>query len=183
MGTGSNQSIWTNVTGNNVVLPNRPVLDVAFDPTTTTAPIASAAIGVFNANTPSTPGHVFRVVCTADCASFTWTDKSGNLPDIPVDSVIVNPNFPQQVFAGSDLGLYYTDDVTANPPAWSRFEGLPHVMIWDMQIDRGSTTLSLWTRGRGAYAWTLPLSPLAPLPTVVSAAPARRHSPRAEDIS
>src|SRR6185436_14228210 len=36
----------------------------------------------------------------------------------------------------------------------------------------GSTTLSLWTRGRGAYAWTLPLTPLAPLPTIVAAAAA-----------
>ena len=175
LGTGTaNQGLWTNVTGANTVLPNRPVLGIALDPSAPAAnvPTGYAAVGGFNANTPATPGHVFRVVCTADCTSFTWADKSGNLPDIPVDSVIVNPNFPQQVFAGSDLGLYYTDDVTANPPVWSRFEGLPHVMIWDMQIDRGSTTLSLWTRGRGAYAWTLPLSPLAPLPTLIAVAPA-----------
>ena len=175
LGTGvQSQAIWTNVTGGNTVLPNRPVLGIALDPSAPAANVQTgyAAVGGFNANTPATPGHVFRVVCTADCATFTWSDKSGNLPDIPVDSVIVNPNFPQQVFAGSDLGLYYTDDVTANPPVWTRFEGLPHVMIWDMQIDRGSTTLSLWTRGRGAYAWTLPLTPLAPLPTIVAAAAA-----------
>jgi len=159
LGTGvQSQAIWTNVTGGNTVLPNRPVLGIALDPSAPAANVQTgyAAVGGFNANTPATPGHVFRVVCTADCATFTWSDKSGNLPDIPVDSVIVNPNFPQQVFAGSDLGLYYTDDVTANPPVWTRFEGLPHVMIWDMQIDRGSTTLSVWTRGRGAYVWPLP---------------------------
>ena len=150
-------STWVNVTGGNAVLPNRPILDVALDPTTTTAPIGYAAVGGFNANTPSTPGHVFQVVCTANCASFTWTDKTGNLPDIPVDSIIANPNFPQQVFAGTDWGLYFTDDITAANPTWSRFEnGLPHSMIWDMQIDRGSTTLSVWTRGRGAYVWPLP---------------------------
>src|SRR5204863_3524164 len=45
LGTGSNQSIWVNVTGGNALLPNRPILDVAFDPTTTTAPIAYAAVG------------------------------------------------------------------------------------------------------------------------------------------
>jgi hypothetical protein len=186
LGTGvANQGLWTNVTGGNTVLPNRPVLGIALDPSAPAANVQTgyAAVGGFNANTPSTPGHVFRVVCTADCASFTWSDKSGNLPDIPVDSVIVNPNFPQQVFAGSDLGLYYTDDVTANPPVWSRFEGLPHVMIWDMQIDRGSTTLSLWTRGRGAYAWTLPLSPLAPLPTAIAVAPASGTYAATVDLS
>jgi hypothetical protein len=170
LGTGSNQSTWVNVTGSNAVLPNRPILDVAFDPTTTTAPIGYAAVGGFNANTPTTPGHVFEVDCTTNCASFTWSDKTGNLPDIPVDSIIANPKFPHQVFAGTDWGLYYTNDITAATPTWSRFEnGLSHAMIWDMQYDRGFTTLSLWTRSRGAYVWPLPSDPNAtptPVPTV-----------------
>jgi hypothetical protein len=167
LGTGSNQSTWVNVTGNNAVLPNRPILDVAFDPTTTTAPVGYAAVGGFNANTPTTPGHVFQVVCTTNCASFTWSDKTGNLPDIPVDSIIANPKLARQVFAGTDWGLYYTDDITAATPTWSRFEnGLSHAMIWDMQYDRGFTTLSLWTRSRGAYVWPLPSDPNAtPTPT------------------
>ena len=168
LGTGSNQSIWVDVTGSNTVLPNRPVLDVAFDPTTTTAPIGYAGVGGFNANTPTTPGHVFQVTCTTDCASFTWANKTGNLPDIPVDSIIANPRNPQQVFAGTDWGLYYTDNITAASPVWNRFEnGLPHAMVWDMQIDRGNTTLSVWTRGRGAYVWPLPAAPVA-LTSVVS---------------
>ncbi len=174
MGTGTaNQAIWVNVTDNNAVLPNRPILDVTFDPTTTSAPIAYAAVGGFNDNTPATPGHVMRVVCSTNCATFTWTDKSGNLPDIPVDSIIANPNFPSQVFAGTDFGLYYTDDITAASPIWYRFNaGLPNVMIWDMQIDRGATTLSLWTRSRGAYVWPLPQGPLNPLGTSLAVAPA-----------
>jgi hypothetical protein len=161
LGTGTaSQATWVNVTGSNAVLPNRPILGIAVDPTTTTTPIAYAAVGGFDANTPSTPGHLFRVDCNANCASFTWTNKTGNLPDIPVDSVIANPNLPAQVFAGTDFGLYYTDDITATPPVWQRFTaGLPAVMIWDMQIDRGSTTLSLWTRGRGAFVWPLPTAP------------------------
>ena len=160
---------WVNLTGSNAVLPNRPILDVAMDPTTTTSPIGYAAVGGFNANTPSTPGHIFRVVCNTDCASFTWTDKTGNLPDIPADSIIANPKFPQQVFAGTDWGLYYTNDITAASPTWYRFDnGLPHAMIWDMQIDRGNTTLSVWTRSRGAYAWPLPSAPIPTLTNVVS---------------
>ncbi len=38
--------------------------------------IGYAAIGGFNANTPTTPGHVFQVTCTANCATFTWVDKT-----------------------------------------------------------------------------------------------------------
>src|ERR1043166_5782011 len=41
-------------------------------------------------------------------------------------------------------------------------------MIWDMQVDRGNTTLSVWTRSRGAYAWPLPDAPLPTLTSVVS---------------
>ena len=33
---------------------------------------------------------------------------------------------------------------------------MPHAMVWDMQIDRGSTTLSVWTRSRGAYVYPCP---------------------------
>jgi hypothetical protein len=169
MGTGAPTATWVNVTGSNNVLPNRPILDVAFDPLAAAAPIGYAAVGGFNANTPGTPGHVYRVVCTANCASFGWTDKTGNLPDIPVDSIIANPKFPQQVFAGTDWGLYYTNDIAAASPVWFRFDqGLPHAMIWDMQIDRGSTTLSVWTRSRGAYAWPLPSSAVLPVLKITS---------------
>jgi hypothetical protein len=172
MGTGA-IAMWVDITGGNTVLPNRPILDVAFDPTTTTAPIAYAAVGGFNANVlPGTPllsGHVFRVVCTTDCATFTWSDKTGNLPDIPVDSIIANPKFPQQVFAGTDWGFYYTNDITVASPVWYRFDaGLPHSMIWDMQIDRGNTTLSVWTRSRGAYVWPLPSGVVPPFLKITS---------------
>jgi hypothetical protein len=159
LGSLPSTAVWVNVTGGNAVLPNRPILDVATDPATPT--IGYAAVGGFDQNTPATPGHVFQVTCTANCASFNWVNKSGNLPNIPVDSIIANPLFPQQVFAGTDWGLYYTDDITQNPPTWFRFQaGLPNVMIWDMAIDRGATTLALFTRSRGAYAWPLPDGPV-----------------------
>jgi hypothetical protein len=146
---------WVNVTGGNTALPNRPVLDVTTDPVNPL--VGYAAIGGFDENTPGTPGHVFQVTCTANCASFTWVNKTGNLPNIPIDSIIANPRYPQQVFAGSDWGLYFTNDITAASPTWAKFTaGLPNVMIWDMTIDRGFTTLSVWTRSRGAYVWPLP---------------------------
>ena len=176
LGTGTaSQANWVNVTGGNTVLPNRPILGIALDPIVPAAnvPVGYAAVGGFNANSPTTPGHVFQVSCGVDCGAFTWLDKSGNLPDIPVDSIINNPNYPQQVFAGTDFGLYFTNDITQASPTWYRFtDGLPAVMIWDMQIDRGSTVLSLWTRGRGAYVWPLPMGPAgipSPSPTPTSA--------------
>ena len=171
----ANSATWVDVTGGNNPLPNRPINGIALDPSVSSSdlPVGYAAVGGFNANTPTTPGHLFQVTCTgSQCSSFTWVDKTGNLPDIPIDSVIVNPNYPQQVFAGSDFGLYFTNDVTQSNPTWYRFEsGLPHAMIWDMSIDAGSTTLSLWTRGRGAYVYPLPSAGISvnPLALVSSA--------------
>jgi hypothetical protein len=160
LGQGSaNTATWVDVTGGNTVLPNRPILDVATDPVVPT--IGYAAVGGFDQNTPATPGHVYMVTCDATCSSFTWENKSGNLPNIPVDSIIANNRFPQQVFAGTDWGLYFTNDITADEPEWFRFQaGLPNVMIWDMAIDADATTLALFTRSRGAYAWPLPDSPI-----------------------
>lgn len=163
MGQGAaNTATWVNLTDNNSVLPNRPILDVSTGIGATLK--GYAAVGGFSQNTPAQPGHIFEVTCTANCASFTWVNKSGNLPDIPAGSVIINPNYPQQVFAGTDWGLYFTNDITVASPTWYRFPGLPHVMIGDMTVDRGYTTLALFTRGRGAYAWPLPN---APIPTAV----------------
>jgi uncharacterized repeat protein (TIGR01451 family) len=142
------------VTGGNVILPNRPMMDVTTDPSNPW--IAYAAVGGFSENTPSTPGHVFVSTCTTHCTIQQWSDVSGNLPDIPADSIVVNPNIPNQVFVGTDWGLYYTDNINALPPVWQRFEGMPHVMIWSLSIDRGFTTLAAFTRSRGAWAWPLP---------------------------
>jgi len=188
LGTGiQSQANWVNVTGNNTVLPNRAILGIVLDPSVSAAnlPVGYAAVGGFDANratpTPTaspTPSHVFQITCTAaNCTDFTWVNKTGNLPDIPVDSIIVNPRIPQQVFAGTDWGVYYTDNITVASPRWQRFDnGIPHAMVWDMQIDHGSTTLSVWTRSRGAYAYPLP-NVSSPTPT-----PAGTPTPRSTPI-
>ncbi|WP_165371463.1 DUF11 domain-containing protein [Pseudolysobacter antarcticus] len=153
--TDPNCATAVNVTDNNNVLPNRPIFGVRFDPQN--ALVAYAAVGGFNQNTPGQPGHVFQVTCSAyNCPSFTWKDKTGNLPNVPVEQIMPNPNLPQQVFAGTDWGLYYTDDITVNSPVWYAFEGFPRAMVWELVVDRGFTTLAAFTRSRGAWAWPLP---------------------------
>src|SRR5204863_7685901 len=63
LGTGTaSQATWVDVTGGNSILPNRPILAIALDPTVAAAsvPVGYAAVGGFNDNTPITPGHVFQ---------------------------------------------------------------------------------------------------------------------------
>jgi hypothetical protein len=171
LGTGTaNAATAVDVTGGNTVLPNRTISDVSTDPANPL--VGYAAVAGFAANTPSTPGHVFQVTCTANCASFVWVDKTGNLPDIPADAIIPNPHDPNQVFVGTDWGLYYTDDISVASPLWQRFEGLPHVMVWSLTIDRGFTTLAAYTRGRGVWAWPLPSAPIGSIHLAITQAPA-----------
>ena len=118
----------------------------------------------------------FRLPALLTAAPTHGLDKTGNLPDIPVDSIIVNPNNAHQVYAGTDWGVYYTDDITVASPTWVRFEnGISHAMVWDMQIDRGSTTLSVWTRSRGAYVYPLPGGGGHPTPTPTATANGNSH--------
>jgi hypothetical protein len=163
LGTGTADTAdWVDVTGGHAVLPNRPIQDVTISHQNSL--VGYAAVGGFDQNTPSTPGHVFRVTCTTFCASFTWQNKTGNLPNIPVNSIIANPNAPKQVFAGTDWGLYFTDDITAASPTWFHFQnGLPNTMIWELSVDRGATTLAIFTRSRGA--WAVPLPQVSPTQT------------------
>ena len=59
LGTGiAGQANWVNVTGGNTVLPNRPVLGVALDPSSPNVgtEVGYAAVGGFNANTPGQSG-------------------------------------------------------------------------------------------------------------------------------
>ncbi|MCB1640547.1 MAG: hypothetical protein KDI37_02365 [Xanthomonadales bacterium] len=156
LGSGiPNTAVWVDLTGNNQTLPNRPIMDVAPHPLDPD----SALVGLagFDQNTPSTPGHVYRVECLPGCQSISWSNRSGNLPNIPVNALLINPNRPEQVYAGTDWGLYFTDDINQTPVQWHRFEGqLPNVMIWDLVHDHGATSLGIFTRSRGA--WVFPLA-------------------------
>ncbi len=160
--TANGSATWTDLTGANAVLPNRAILGVAFDPATTN--IVYAAVGGFNVNTATTPGHLFQATTSNNWAAFTWADKTGNLPDVPAWSVLVNPNNNKQVFVGTDMGFFFTNDITAATPTWYRYQyGLPDTVIQYLAVDRGpsgspyaSTTLTAFTYGRGAYSIQLP---------------------------
>ncbi|HSJ76339.1 MAG TPA: hypothetical protein VK899_09195, partial [Gemmatimonadales bacterium] len=151
---------WRDVDSTNAVLPNRAILGVAFDPTDHTR--IYAAVGGFNTNTPTTPGHLFEFKWSG--TAWTRTNKTANLPDVPAAAVAVNPLNRKQVFVGTHFGFYFTDDIDAAVPVWTRYQwGLPNTVIQYLTIDRGpaanpsqGTTLMAFTYGRGVYAIKLP---------------------------
>jgi photosystem II stability/assembly factor-like uncharacterized protein len=94
-------------------------------------------------------GHVFRTTN----AGQTWTNVSNNLPDIPVNAVIVDPASRGIVMVGTDVGVFISSD---SGGAWTPIDqGLPNVAVFDIAYNPATATLIAATHGRGMFALQL----------------------------
>ncbi len=84
----------------------------------------------------------------------SWQDLTGDLPDIPVNTLAIDTRrTPAILFAGADDGVYRSLD---DGRTWQRFGcGFPHAPVIDMSLDAPRNRLVIATQGRGA--WTAPL--------------------------
>lgn len=90
--------------------------------------------------------HVFR----SSDGGTTWADVSTTLPDIPFQSVTVDPTTPTTVYAGSDIGVYVSYDSGSH---WSVLgDPLPHVSVFQIVVDPSQNRLVAFTYGRGAWS-------------------------------
>ncbi len=79
-----------------------------------------------------------------------WIDISGDLPDIPANTIIPSRTDTNTVFLATDLGVWYTTNGGAN---WKQFgNGLPNVVCYDMKLTP-ENKLIVGTYGRGV--WTV----------------------------
>lgn len=158
---------FTNVT--KAPLPNRFVTSIALDANNTQRAVVT--FSGFNLVTPSTPGHVF---ITNDRGN-SWMDISGNLPDVPVTSVALNPHDANMIYIGTDLGVFQTSD---GGQTWLRLsEGMPRVATFMVRYHEATDTLVAATHGRGIYRLTM-----AKTVTTVSAANFKPESIASEAI-
>ncbi len=79
----------------------------------------------------------------------TWTNISGTLPNVPVNCVVYQNNSPGRIYVGTDIGVYYRDDLTGS---WQDFNtGLPNVVVTELEIQYGTRKLRASTYGRGIW--------------------------------
>ena len=97
-------------------------------------------------------GHVWM---TADGGG-SWADISGNLPDVPAWTVVVQPGgSPSALYVGTDNGAYASfDQGTTWAPAG---DGLPHAQVHELVLNNNLGLLAAATHGRGV--WELSLAP------------------------
>src|SRR6266540_4128017 len=135
---GSN---WTRV--GSPGLPTFWVSRVAIDPSD-----AQTAYATFSGYRGGKDGaYVFR---TLDGGA-TWTDVTGNLPQAPVNDIVVAGG---SLYVADDLGVYRSSD---GGTTWLRVgQGLPRVPVDDIELMASSNSLIAATFGRGMYAVQLP---------------------------
>ncbi len=97
-----------------------------------------------------TPGS--KVFKSLD-GGLTWTNLSGNLPNIPANCSVNQPGTADGVYVGTDVGVYYRDTTMAN---WTFFSnGLPNVVIDELEIQYNTKKLAAATYGRGLWETAL----------------------------
>ncbi|MDQ3100351.1 MAG: hypothetical protein M3R08_03115, partial [Bacteroidota bacterium] len=80
---------------------------------------------------------------------FTWINRSAGLPNIPANSIVIQPYSSDAVYLGTDMGVFYMNDME---PQWQIFgEGLPNVVVSELEINVTTGKLRAATYGRGIW--------------------------------
>ena len=91
-------------------------------------------------------GLVFR----SQDSGVSWVNCTAGLPNIPMNSVVVDPANFQRVWVAGDVGVYQTLNQGVN---WAPFaSGLPNAMAADLLLHAQDRKLICGTRNRGAWA-------------------------------
>ncbi len=82
----------------------------------------------------------------------TWTNKEGDLPDMPVRWAIYNPLDNNQVMIATELGVWTCDDIAQASPVWEpSVEGLANVRCEMLKVRSSDNQVAVATFGRGLF--------------------------------
>ncbi|PPK96374.1 putative secreted protein (Por secretion system target) [Nonlabens xylanidelens] len=136
--TGANTAnpIWTSITGPNFL---GSVSDIEFGATESEIYVTMHNYGVEN-------------IWYTNDAGATWTAKEGNLPDMPVKTILPNPLLPGEVIIGTEVGIYATSDFNSASPTWQPLiNGMTNVKVVDLDLRTSDNTILATTHGRGMF--------------------------------
>ena len=82
-----------------------------------------------------------------------WTNISSNLPNIPVNCLVVNPSDANNLFVGTDLGVFSTVN---GGSSWAQDNnGLANVSVADLDYRLSDNKLFAATHGRSMFSTTI----------------------------
>lgn len=133
---------WTDVTG---ALPQRYITDVNCDIRNP----AEAYVTLSGFNIDQLNTHIYR---TTNYGA-SWQNISGNLLNVPVNSVIVDYRRSGVIYVGCDAGVYYTTNFGTS---WAILgTGLPNAPVFDINYHPNAQVLIAGTHGRSIYEVSL----------------------------
>lgn len=95
----------------------------------------------------------------------TWSNKEGNLPDMPVRWALFNPNNRNEVILATEVGIWSTSNFNSSNPSWSASNsGLARVRVDMLQIRDSDDEVIAATHGRGLFTsngFGIPIVPVA----------------------
>lgn len=125
-------------------LPDRYVTSIAISPSDdATAYVTFSGFGLLD----QTP-HVFKTTNSGQ----SWIDISSNLPDIPVNDIIINEQDGLLLIA-TDVGVWYSHTDGA---VWTVLgDNLPLTVMRDIKLHKPTNTLYVGTFGRSIHKYSL----------------------------
>ncbi len=129
---------------NSGILPHQPITQISIDPLS--ASTVYVTLSSFQGGFPGPPtSHVFK----STDSGVAWTNISGNLPDIPANDIVLDPDLPNTIYIATDIGVFATSD---GGTTWGPLgTGLPRVAVLSLRLHQPSRTLRAATHGRSVW--------------------------------
>ncbi|MBC7774205.1 MAG: T9SS type A sorting domain-containing protein, partial [Phycisphaerae bacterium] len=138
---------WTKVSGS---LPKRWVTRLVADPVGE----YSALVCLSGYRHFDDMAHIYRTTDNGE----TWENVSGNLPDLPVNDLVLDPADPNNIwYIATDAGVFETNNGGIDWQPCNK--GLPTVPVTDLTLHAPTRTLAAATFGRSMFRAQLPPPP------------------------
>ncbi len=131
---------WQNISAG---LPDRYITSIAISP----ADDATAYVTFSGFSLLDETPHVFKTTNSGQ----SWSNISSNLPDIPVNDIIIHHD-DEVLFIATDTAVWYS---STDGAIWTVLGALPLTIMRDLKLHQPTNTLYIGTFGRSIYKYNL----------------------------
>ena len=89
----------------------------------------------------------------------TWTDITGNLPDMPVRWALFYPGTNTQALLATEAGIWYTTAINGTSTVWQASPGFPAVRCDMIKYSAVNDVIGVGTHGRGLWSTRVSITP------------------------